>query len=220
LVELKGKIALDEAERDILKLAGSGEELRFGDFIESGRHAKATVVKYLHRLIDEGLIEETLSIGKQRPRRRVYHITDKGMLAIFSSNTEAIRRSLESLEVLTTFLLSKPKILDEWRKSTRAVVRGIAETKGLSLEEILEGLMAGKFEDQVKLAQKERDAQFGSFRKVLRNMHQISLRLFASPSEIKAVGHDVYLHVNDNGIIDVLAEDEPIKHADIAVKSM
>jgi hypothetical protein len=237
LIRLKGKIALDEVEHSILELAASGRELSFGDFMEAlwhrpelnettgktelkGRFAKATIIKYLNHVIDEGLIEEKLSVGKPKHRGRTYQITPKGMLAIFGNNTDNIRLSIESLSTLTTFLLSKPDILDEWHKTTRAVVQGIAKTEKLSLEEILEGMMAGKFGDQVKLAQKERDSQFGSFRKVLRNMHQISLRLFASPSEIKAVGHDVYLHVNDNGIIDVLAEDEPIKHPDIAVKSM
>jgi DNA-binding PadR family transcriptional regulator len=204
---------MQETEQDILKAAADGKEHRFGYFENElmrrigstkGKYAKATIIKYLNILIDDGLMEVKPGSREQR-FRPVYRITEKGILSVLTNGIIVIRRNLEGLETLIACLLSNSEILDEWRETTRAVIRGIAMTEGLS------------FEQKVQLTQKERDIQFSIFRKVLRDMHQISLRLFASPHRMKAIGSDVYLHVNEDGVISVLSEDEPIKHPDIKV---
>lgn len=109
---------------------------------------------------------------------------------------------------LTTVLLSKPDILEEWRKATQTVIRGIAKAEELSLEE------------KVHKVAKTRDVSFGALRKALWNMHQISLKLFAPPAAIRNMGNDQYLKVSKDGVINVLSEDEPIKHPGITVKSI
>jgi DNA-binding PadR family transcriptional regulator len=226
---MQGESALEDTQRAILNLAAQNNELRHGDFLKAlmrtpnetakGKFAKATIMKYLNQLINDGLIEVKLS-SKQTNAHKIYFITPKGQLAILEDNTKCIRTNLENLERATQSLLSNPEILDEWRKTTQAVVRGITKTDGLSVGEILEGLIAGRFDEEVKQAQAERDTQFGSFRRVLKNMHQISLRLFARPPENKAEADRFFFHVNENGTIDFLSEFETIKHSDIKVQTI
>lgn len=213
------EIILDEVERALLKLTVDGKEYRFSDFEKAlmrrkedtvkGKYAKATISKYLKTLLDKGLMEMNLN---REYRKVLYRITEEGQLALLEKSLNETIERLASLESITTVLISKPEILEEWRNTTQTIIRGITKAEDLPLEEKIE-----------KVA-KTREGSFGAFRKALWNMHQISLKLFAPRSVIENISNGVYdgvyLHVNEDGVIDVISENEPIKHNDIKVISM
>jgi len=75
-------------------------------------------------------------------------------------------------------------------------------------------------EGKVEQARKIRDTNFSAFRNALKIMHGISLKLFAPRSVVENMSGGVYLHVSESGVIDVLSEDEPIKHPEITIASI
>jgi hypothetical protein len=93
-------------------------------------------------------------------------------------------------------------------KKSKQPIKNVAKGEELTLEE------------KVEQKRKIRDTNFSTFRNALKIMHDISLKLFAPHSVMENMGGGVYLHVSKNGVIDVLSEDEPIKHPDITIASI
>ena len=136
------EIILDEVERALLKLTVDGKEYRFSDFEKAlmrrkedtvkGKYAKATISKYLKTLLDKGLMEMNLN---REYRKVLYRITEEGQLALLEKSLNETIERLASLESITTVLISKPEILEEWRNTTQTIIRGITKAEDLPLEE-------------------------------------------------------------------------------------
>lgn len=116
---------------------------RFSDFQKAltrrkedtvkGKYAKATINKYLKALLDDGFME--IKLSKEYRFKPLYHITKEGQLAFLEMRLTDTIETLASVESLTAVLLSKPNILEEWRKATQTAIRGIAKAEDLPLEE-------------------------------------------------------------------------------------
>ena len=65
---------------------------------------------------------------------------------------------------------------------------------------------------------KKRETYFGPLRKALKTMHQITLKLLHA--RVGAMLGNVYILINEEGVINAVSEDEIIKHPDITVTSM
>jgi hypothetical protein len=119
--------------------------------------------------------------------------------------------SLSVVDRIADHVISDEDKLKGWRASAREAVRKVAKDDDVPLPE------------KIELTQRMRERYFGSFRRALRTMQQISLKLFASPRVAEALElfhGDAYFLVHENSIINIVLEDEVLKHTGIQVTSM
>ena len=74
--------------------------------------------------------------------------------------------------------------------------------------------------EKIRQTMKIRDTYFWSFRRTLRTMHQIALKLFTPRNASRNLVGDVYILINEKGVINAVSEDEILRHPDISVISI
>jgi hypothetical protein len=110
--------------------------------------------------------------------------------------------------LLNALALSKPQELDTLREEAKQVIHTIATDQSIPIIE------------RIRQTAETREAYSGPLRKALRTMHQITLKLFTPRSATGTLLGDVYILINEEGIIDAVFEEEIIKHPEIRVTSM
>lgn len=165
-----------------------------------------TLRRHLNWLIQKKLVKEKGRQAWQRGKKLEYSLTGKGRRECVFAALENIDKSLEVVDTLTVQMFSKPQVLAARREEARHVVHTIAASDSLPLEE------------KIRQTMRIRDVYFGTFRRSLRRMHLIAVKLFA-PHSANMAG-DVYLLIHENGVIDAVKEDEIFMHPNISVISM
>ena len=159
----------------------------------------------MNNLIQQGLVGEEGREDWKRGKKLWYSLTENGREECFRQAADNVREAIKGINEILKFMEQNPVRFEEWRNKVQTAVRNAAKAKETTLE------------DKIEQTQKIRDTNFGAFRNALRIMHDISLKLFAPSSEVENMSNGVFLHVHKNGYIEVLLEDEPIKHPDIRV---
>jgi predicted ArsR family transcriptional regulator len=164
--------------------------------------------RYLGQLVKTRLVKEEGRKGWMRGRKLEYRLTERGRQECFQEAVRNVDESVNVINRITSQMLSKPQELAALREEARHVIHTIASADGVPLEE------------KIGQTTKIREAYFGSFRKALRTMHQITLKLFTPRAASKTLVGDVYILINEEGVIDAISENEILKHPDISVTSM
>jgi predicted ArsR family transcriptional regulator len=162
----------------------------------------------LDNLIHQGLIREDGRNDWKRGKKLWYSLTDNGREECFRLAADNLNEGIKAISTILILMEQNPSRFEEWREKVQTAVQNAAKGKELTLEE------------KVEQARKIRDTNFSTFRNALKIMHGISLSLFAPRAVMENMSGGVYLHVSENGVIDVLSEDEPIKHPDITIASI
>jgi predicted ArsR family transcriptional regulator len=154
----------------------------------------------LDALIENQIIREDNREQWKRGRKLWFVLTEKGKSVLLEKTLSSVKESLETVGVLVSGMLSEPEKLVEWKKTGQKAVRNIVKAEDLTLEEKIQQTM------------KTRDVYFGTFRRALWKMHQISLNF--APSKISQIPlGEVYVHVTERGVINVVSEDELLLRA-------
>ncbi len=164
--------------------------------------------KRLDNLIQQGLIREEGRKDWKHGKKLWYSLTDNGREECFRLAADNLNEGIKAINTILRLMERNPSRFEEWRQKVQTAVQNVAKAEELTLEE------------KVEQARKIRDTNFSAFRNTLKIMHDISLKLFAPRSVTENMSNSVYLHVSENGVIDVLSEDESIKHPDITIASI
>jgi predicted ArsR family transcriptional regulator len=161
--------------------------------------------RYLDELINKKLVYEEGRKAWKRGKQLRYSLTAKGQQECVRAALENVNKSLEVVNTITSHMLSTPQALAARREEARHAVHTIAASDSLPLEE------------KIRKTMRIRDVYFGTFRQSLRKMHLIAVKLFAPPSANMA--GNMYLLINENGVINAVKEDEILMHPNISVIS-
>jgi len=165
----------------------------------------------LDKLKRKGFVREEGRKEWKQGKQLFYSLTDKGREEFFRQALGNIKQSLRDIDRIAAKVFSDPKLLEEWRDSAQEAIRKVAKNDTVPLPK------------RIEQTARMREGNFGSFRNALRTMHQISLKLFASRKTFEMfekLHEDFYLQVKENGVIDIISENEILKHTDIPVTSM
>ncbi len=162
----------------------------------------------LDNLIQQGLIHEEGRDNWKHGKKLHYRLTDNGREECFRQAADNLNEGIKAINTILTLMEQNPNRFEEWRQKVQTAVQNAAKTEKLTLEE------------KVEQTRKIRDTNFSAFRNALKIMQDISLKLFVPRSVMENMSGGVYLHVSKNGVIEVLSEDEPIKHPDITIASI
>lgn len=197
---------MDKEDSDQIMLALFDKKMTYADIARLIRQRKKARL-VLNDLIEKQLISEEGRENWKHGKKLWYSLTEEGKMEYLRIAFVSIEENLKVIDRIISQTLSEPQKLEEWHEKIQTAIRDVAKAEELTLEEKIQRTM------------NIRDTHFGSFRTALRNMQQISLKLAPLTVKRTIIG-DAYLHVNQNGVIDVLSEDELLKHPDITVMSM
>jgi predicted ArsR family transcriptional regulator len=167
--------------------------------------------KHLDGLILRKLVHEEGSEEWVRGKKLWYILTEKGKKNCIRAALDDLSLSLNVIDDIAAQVSIDPERLKQWRDSAREAVRTVAKDDEIPL---------GK---RIEQASRVRESYFGAFREALRSMHQISLRLFASRKTLEMIEkfhRGMYVLVSENGILNLVSEDDVVKHLDIPVTSI
>lgn len=167
--------------------------------------------KHLDGLIVRKLVHEEGGTEWVRGKKLWYTLTEKGKKDCVRTALGDLSLSLNVIDEIAARVVIDPQRLEEWRDSAREAVRTVAKDDEIPL---------GK---RIEQTSRVRESYFGSFREALRSVHQISLRLFASQKTLEMIEkfhRGVYVLVGENGILNLVSEDDIVKHLDIPVTSL
>ena len=197
----------------ILKELLKQDKMHYRELVDiTGLHPN-TVRRELDSFIKQGLVREEGRENWKRGKKLWYSLTEKGKKECFRTSLNDFTQSLNVIKEITTQMLSEPLKLEEWRETGRRAIQDITGAKDLTLEK--------RFQQSMK----KREAYFGTFRKALRDMHKISLNL--APSKVReslslnlapsktcrSLFGEVYINVTEEGIINVVSEEELLLRA-------
>jgi predicted ArsR family transcriptional regulator len=192
---------------DILLALLENDTMTYQQIVDLGirrQNARARLDNFIH----QGLVREDGRDDWKRGKKLLYSLTDNGREECFRLAADNLNEGIKAISTILILMEQNPSRFEEWREKVQTAVQNAAKGEELTLE--------GKVEQ----ARKIRDTNFGAFRNALKIMHGISLSLFAPRAVMENMSGGVYLHVSENGVIDVLSEDEPIKHPDITIASI
>ena len=192
---------------DILLALLENDTMTYQQIVDLGirrQNARARIDNLIH----QGLVREDGRNDWKRGKKLWYSLTDNGREECFRLAADNLNEGIKAISTILTLMEQNPSRFEEWRDKVQTAVQNAAKGEELTLEE------------KVEQARKIRDTNFSAFRNALKIMHGISLKLFAPRAVMENMSGGVYLHVSENGVIDVLSEDEPIKHPDITIASI
>jgi len=168
------------------------------------------------KLIDD---EKPQVRGKKKP----CVLTEKGKMELMKHNIDSLKEILSSMEKLTASVLLQPQTLKEWTEKGQKAVHDAAGSNRLTLEQAAERLEELfkepkdlTLEEKAQHVMKLKETYFGAFRKALRQMHEICLKL--APSKIRQIPQkEAYIHVAENDLINVVYEDDLLRAPNIKV---
>ena len=175
-------------------------------------------------LIEKQFIQEENRKQWKRGQKLWFTLTEKGKSVLLEKTLNNVKESLETVDMLVSGMLSEPEKLAEWKKSGQKAVREAAGPDRLALnqaavklEELFKEPKDNALKEKIQRVMKIRETHFGTFRQSLRKMHLIAVKLFAPPTENMA--GNMYLLINENGVINMVKEDEILMHPNISVIS-
>lgn len=197
-----------DTNQNVLLAILKHEKTTFRNLQKTVNISPRTLRRHLNRLAQKKLVKEKGRQGWQRGKKLEYSLTEKGRRECVLAALENIDKSLEVVDTITVQMFSKPQALAARREEARHAIHTIAASDNLPLEE------------KIRQTMKIRDVYFGTFRRSLRRMHLIAIKLFASHAASANMVGDVYLLINENGVINAVKEDEILMHPNISVISM
>jgi len=149
--------------------------------------------RYLNRLVQRKLVKEEGKQGWKRGKKLEYSLTEKGRQECVEVALENVSKSLEVMNTITSQMFSEPQKLAAWREEARHTIHTIAGADTLPLGE------------KIRQTMKIREAYFGPFRRALRTMHLIALKLFRPRAASGTLVGDVYILINEKGVIEAVS---------------